>query len=148
MAVGEIIPPEFLATRVATGSIIADSATYTTTETGLITATGVLTAGRTYILRAWCRVATGTVTGSEISLMRIRADAAVTGQHLLAGQVFMPTTSTVGFNIALYTEFTASVTGSKSFVLCGLRSSGSGTHRIAASADSPAYLAVDLKVST
>jgi hypothetical protein len=148
VAVGEVIPPEYLATRVATSPLTADSSTYTTTELGLITATGVLTAGRTYIIRAFGRVATGSVTGTEISLMRIRADAAVTGQHLQAQQVYMPTNSSLGFPLAMYTEFTAAVTGSKSFVLCGLRNSGSGSHKIAAAADAPAYLFVDLKVAT
>jgi hypothetical protein len=146
VAVGDTIAPEFLATRVATGIITADSATYAGTESGaLISATGVLTAGYTYKLSAFFRVQSS-VTGTELSLMRIRLDAATTGQHLCAGQLHIPTNTGLGFSLAMYCEYTAAASGSKTFVVSGLRNGGSGNHRIVANTDTPAYLLVDLKV--
>lgn len=146
MAVGDVIPPEYLSTRIATGSITADSATYTTTESGaLISATGFLTAGQTYIIQAFFRVSSDT-TGTEVSLMRIRADGPPAGAHLSAGSVFIPTNIGTGFSIAMYTEYTAGASGSKTFTVSGLRNAGAGNHRVRAATDTPAYLIVDLKV--
>jgi hypothetical protein len=147
MAVGDVIPPEYLSTRIATGQLTADSATWAGTESGaLISATGFLTAGQTYIIQAFGRVSSD-VTGTEISLMRIRADGPPAGAHLLAGAVFIPNNVALGISMGgMYTEYTAGASGSKTFTLSGLRNTGTGNHRIRASTDTPAYLIVDLKV--
>jgi hypothetical protein len=127
-----------------TTPIIADSATWTGTETGsLASVTLNVTAGVTYGLTLYIAVSS-TVTGTEISFMRIREDTA-TGNQLAAASLPMPTSGTTGFPITVYTEYTAVSTGAKTFVVTGQRVSGTGSHQVRAGTGRNSYFTVEPK---
>jgi hypothetical protein len=130
-----------------TSSIAADSATWTATESGsLISVTPTLTTGLTYKLLFSGAVSSDAVTsGVETTVMRIREDTA-TGNQLIVSQVFIPTTSTIGFLLTAYVEYTAVATGAKTFVVTGTRNGGTGNHRIRAATGRSAWLTCDLLV--
>lgn len=145
MAAGDVVNWPDVAVRVASASLTANSATWTTTETGaLITVTASLVSGWTYKIYASMFVQS-TVAG-DLGFMRIREDTSA-GTQDVAGNVYIATTSGSGFPLTLYTEYTAAATASKTWVVTGSRGAGTGTQNISAGGSRPAWLTVDRVVS-
>lgn len=122
---------------------VADSATFTTTETVLITLTVPVVSGRTYSVDGKLRIQS-TVGGiAEGCQVRIREDN-VTGNELDRLIINVATTATtVGYGGMLLSRYTAVATGNKTFVVTGVRITGAtGTFRMEGSAASPNILAV------
>lgn len=148
MASGDVTSYSDVAVRAATASVTADSATWSASESGaLLTATGTVTAGQTYKIFFSGNVSTNATAASpgiEISIMRIREDTA-TGNQLDGKIFYVPTVAGNGYGGHLYAEWTASATGSKSFVVTGNRVTGSGTnsHQLRAGSNHPCILTVD-----
>lgn len=144
LAGDEIVAPD-TAVRIASTPITADSATWTTTETGLLTATASLTSGWSYKITAFVMV-TSTVAG-DLSYIRIREDTSG-GTQMTAANVYIPTTNGFGFPLHFSTEYTASSTASKSFVLTGARQTGAtGTQKLVHSSSRLGFLTIDRIVS-
>jgi hypothetical protein len=150
VASGDVIPWSYVATRVATGSVTADSGTWNGSESSsLLTVSPTLVSGLVYGITLTTAIssdaaASPTVPATfEISALRVREDTAA-GNQLIGAQVGIPTTTTVGFALAAYCEYTAVASGAKSFVLTGQRVSGTGNHRIRAGSSRPTFLTVTL----
>lgn len=129
-------------------AITADSTTWNATESGsLASITPTLTTGLTYVIRICAAVGTDAAASPslEASILRVRENNSA-GAQVLGPQIYMPTTSTVGFALMARAEYTAVATGAKTFVLTGQRNGGSGNHRIRANTDRAAYLTIDLLV--
>ena len=122
---------------------VVDSATFTTTETIIITLTVPLVNGRTYSIDAKVRMQSTSAGINEICLVRIREDNA-TGNELDRIPICIATTlTTFGYGGDLLARFTAVATGNKTFVVTGVRAAGAaGTQRMEASGASPNILAV------
>lgn len=127
--------------RVNTNKITSDSTTWGATETVAASITISAIAGATYKIIFEGKVSSD--VSADADNMRIREDT-LAGSQLQLQQVNLPSTSTNGWQAHIYTEWTASSTASKTFVLTGQRSAGTGTaHRIRASASAPGFLYVD-----
>lgn len=145
MAAGDEIPWSYIATRVASTSLVADSATWTSSESAaLMTVTASLTSGLTY--KVWAKMYVSTTVAADLAFMRLREDTSA-GTQDDGANIYLATTSGSGFEATLYTEYTAPSTASKTWVVTGSRGAGTGTQKIAASTARPAYLTVDLIVS-
>lgn len=145
MATGDPINYSDVATRVASAPLTADSATWTSSESGaLITVTASLVSGWTYKIYATMKVQS--TVAADVAFMHLRQDSA-TGSQDDGANVNIPTSGGNGFPVWLYTEYTASATGSKIWVVTGSRASGTGTQKIAAGTSRPAFLTVDRLVS-
>jgi hypothetical protein len=126
--------------RVATTTSTSDSSTFTTTETEVLSVTASLIDGVTYKVRGNLKlassVANDTVTG------RIREDSG-SGTELQqdVGEIVNTTT---GVTINMQAEYTASATGNKTFVVTGVRSTGTGNIRREAATNRPAVLYVEV----
>lgn len=145
MASGDVTSYADVAARTATASVTADSATWAGTETGaLLTATGTVTNGQVYKIFFAGNVSASTTASpsAELSFMRIREDTS-TGNQLDGKNVYLATAAGSGYQCYLYAEYTASTTGSKSFVVTGVRSAGANTHQLRAGSNHPAILTVD-----
>lgn len=146
MAVGDLIPPSYLLRRVNTTPITAASGTFTTTETALATVTGVLEAGQRYAIVADNVRFSASAVGSpslEAAMVRIREDN-LTGTEIGANQIGILTSSTIGFGIRVYTEFTAAATGAKTFQLTAVRQSGANNIQMRGSTGVPGFLTIDM----
>jgi hypothetical protein len=141
MAAGDKVPWSYIATRVATTTITADSSTWTTTETSISTVVASLTSGLLY--RVQCCIPLSSGSAGELMNLRIREDT-VAGTQLQGINVYASTTSAVGFQGYVVAEYTAVATGSKTFVLTGSRVTSLGTCQARAGASRPAYFTVDL----
>lgn len=126
--------------RIATTTETSDSSTFTTTETELLSATAALVSGRTYRVRGVFNLESS--TGSDEVRVRLREDD-TSGTLLQSGDREVPTSSSFGYLTLMESEYTASATGDKTFVITGVRSSGSGTDKRGSSSARPAYLYVD-----
>lgn len=149
MAVGDLIPPSFLLRRLATTTITAASATFTTTEVSLATVTAVVEAGQRYAIVADNLKFSASAVASpslEATLARIREDT-LTGAEVGANQVGILTASTVGFGLRVYTEWTAPASASKTFHLTAIRQSGANNHVLRGATTAPCFLYVDLILS-
>lgn len=126
--------------RIATTRTTADSATFTTTTTAVMTVVAPLVTGRTYWVRAVYRwqstVAGDNVTGA------IREDS-VTGTIIQTNVSNVQLTGSLISMQVMETQFTAVSTGNKTFILAGVRFTGSGTINLDASSPSPSFLYVD-----
>lgn len=148
MAVGEVIPPAYLLRRIATTPITVASGTFTA-ETALATVTGVLEAGQRYAVVADNIRFSASAVGSpslEAVMVRLREDN-ISGAEMGANQLGIPTASTIGFGMRIYSEWTAPVTGSKTFQLAAGRQSGGNNIQMRASTGVPAFLYIDLILS-
>lgn len=141
MASGAQLTNSMIATRVGTLIITADSATAGGTNISLGTVTCFLEIGKKYALRATAQIS-GSVAGNG-GLLIIAEDSS-SGTQLTARQVGTPTTSTFGWGVDAYAEYTATVTGNKTFALAMRLFVGSGNVQLRAGASFPAYLTVDL----
>lgn len=142
MTSGAKITNEVIATRVATATTTADSSTFTA-ETQVATVTAYLVSGRTYAVEVKNTRWSSSVA-ADTAAVRLREDS-VSGTQMNAMVVGIPTTTTSGFGAGLvYAEFTAGVTGNKTFSLTGSRNSGTGNIQLRASATAPTYLTVTL----
>lgn len=142
MAAGDIVPWSYIATRVSTTEITANSSTYGATETTLYTITPSLVSGLTYRIIFIAKIAVD--VAGDVSFARIREDS-LTGNQLDGANVYGGTTNTSGFTVYAISEYTAAATGTKTFVVTGQRVSGTGTaHGVKASANRKSYITVDL----
>lgn len=141
MAAGDQVPWSYIATRVATTTVTADSATFTTTETSVATVTASLISGLVY--RVSCTAPLSSTVAADLVLLRIREDTTA-GTQIQAVNICPPTTSTVGFPGTVITEYTAVSTASKTFVLTGVRVTGTGTYQLRAGASRPTIFTIDL----
>lgn len=127
-----------------TTPITADSATYTTTEAVIATWSASLVNGQNYEVVA--DVSIRTSVAADVSLVRIREDN-LTGNQLQGINVALPSASSGGNPAHLRGEYTATATGSKTFVLTGVRNGGTGNHNLKASSSSPALFRVQALVN-
>lgn len=137
-AVAGKIPGERIATEITT----SDSATFTTTETEVMTVTAPVVSGRTYAV--WFIARWGSDTTGDRVLARLREDDA-NGTLLGIGQVEIGDfTSALGFGpIVIYAEYTATATGDKTFSGTGDLNAGSGPCWMDAVSGAPAFMFVD-----
>lgn len=135
--VGGRIPGERIATTTAT----ADSSTFTTTQTQVMSVTAPLVDGRTYRVRFAGRWASS-AAGDDL-IGRLREDS-TSGTQMQIGQQDISSTSGAGFGpMTLEAEYTAVATGNKTFIVTGVRNGGTGNNRLQAAADAPALLYVE-----
>jgi hypothetical protein len=123
--------------RIATSVRTTSSGTFTA-ETVTDTVTANLVAGLIYRVRMVFNTLS-TVAG-DIDLVRIREDS-IAGTILQSARSAIP--AATGFLYIYEAEYTAVVTGSKTFVFSGARSSGTGSISHIASANAPSYFYVD-----
>lgn len=129
--------------RVAGASLVADSATWSTVESGsLLSVTAPLVNTWKYAIRMFTAVSSSVSAAAEMAVMRVRQDTA-TGTQMMGPQVSIPNSTSVGFAVAGYTEYTAASTGNKTFVVTGERTGGTGNHQIRAGSVRPTTLIVD-----
>jgi len=127
--------------RQNTAIFSADSSTWGATEVSLGSVATPVISGAKYKIIFVGKVSAD--VAADASNMRIREDN-LTGTQLQLQQVYLPTTSTNGWQVYAYAEYTASANVTKTFALTGQRSVGTGTaHRIRASASAPGYFYVD-----
>ena len=128
--------------RIATTTVTSDSSTFTTSESAaLASVTASLVSGRTYRVRFVGRWGS-TVADDQVRARLREDDATGTLANFSASHLF--TNSASGNDLMLVeAEFTASSTGSKTFVITGQRTAGSGSCRLDAEAAGPAFLYVD-----
>lgn len=121
-----------------------DTGNFSTTETVVLTLNTTVVNGMKYRITAQARPVANAVgsPSNESCILRIREDNTA-GNQIQAGQVYLASTSAVGYVGALYTEYTAVATGAKSFVLTGQRGTGANTQYVTGSGNSPGYLAID-----
>lgn len=145
MAAGDRIPWSYIATRVATSPVTANSSTFTTTETSpLVSVTFAQTSGLTYKINVWVPIQS--TAAGDVCFCRIREDNN-TGNQLDGANLYIGSTSANGYPSIMYAEYTAGSTGSKTIVFTGARTGGSGTLNLSASTSRPAWMTVDLIVS-
>lgn len=146
MASGDNTSYADVAIRVATTPITADSATFTTTETSLGSATFTQNSGWVYRIGVQCAFSTATqaasLSASELVLARVREDT-LTGNILTQLIQPMPTSGSSGYPLFMYVEYTAGATGSKTIVFTGVKSNGTGAFQLRAGANHPVYITVD-----
>lgn len=127
--------------RINTVIFTGDSSTWSGTEGQAMSITINAIAGAKYKIIFEGRVSTD--AAADASVMRIREDTSA-GNQLSYFPVYLPTTAGNGWQSHAYAEWTASSTGSKTFVLTGQRTIGTGTaHRVRAAGNGPAYFYVD-----
>lgn len=141
MASGDVTSYSDVAVRVATGTATASSSTWTTGDTQLITATGTVVAGQTYKIN--CIMNIQASPAGDTLICRIREDT-ITGNQI-DGKLLTPASAGgTGYPINLYAEWTASTTGSKTFVASAQRSTGTAsTYRLIATSQEVSFLIVD-----
>ena len=145
MPAGVPVTSSDVAARVQTATLTADSPGYST-EVAIFTVTAFLEAGRRYAVQGIARVSisAGTFPAAETALLRLREDS-VAGTQLTLTQFPILNTSANGFGSPpLYGEYTATVSGTKTFALTAQRNGGSATHTVRAATNAPAFLFVDL----
>jgi len=127
--------------RQSTALFTADSSTWGATETILGAVAVSAIAGAKYKIIFVGKVSAD--VAADAANMRIREDN-LTGTQLQLQQVYLPNTSTNGWQTYVYAEYTAVSTATKTFALTGQRSVGTGTaHRIRGSGSAPGYFYVD-----
>lgn len=143
VAAGDIIKAsdinKVLDRRVGSNFVVVNSAGFTTI-TVINTLVVNLVAGRTYGLNFSARISSS--IAADACLVRIKPGS-VAGTDLNVTQSGIPTASNSGWDTELYAEFTASATGSQTFVSTVERSIGSGTIIVRASATGAAILTCD-----
>jgi hypothetical protein len=126
--------------RIATTTVTSDSSTFTTTETEVASVTAALVSGRTYRVRYAARFAS--TVAADWLMASVREDS-TTGTRLTEDNVISEQSATAGWPVAGEAEYTAASTGDKTFVLTGIRATGTGTCRLEAATTRPTYLYVD-----
>lgn len=127
--------------RIATDIDVSDSATFTTTETTVQSVTADLVSGRIYGIHFYGHA--NSSVGTDHVVFRIREDNS-TGTELQSDVVGVDGSTTLGTKSELYAEYTAVATGSKTFVVAGIRTAAStGNCFLEAGSNRPSYLYVD-----
>jgi hypothetical protein len=145
---GDVIYAADVNTTIAQSVYTADSSTWTSTETSIMTVTANLVSGQTYMIEMDCNIGTSAVTytwsstNAEASSVRIREDT-VSGNQLAQGQVFMSAASSVGFALTVRVPYTATATGEKTFVAGAQKSNSSAaTHIMRAATSRPGLFTI------
>lgn len=121
--------------------VTANSATFTTVETSLATVTVALVAGRRY--NVWANPRFGSTVAADTMLIRLREDT-VTGTEMAAGRLACVDTDAAAWGpLLIVADYVAPSSGSKTFVLCAVRRTGTGSVSLRASATSPTIIAVE-----
>jgi len=127
-------------TRVATNKLTADSTTWGAAEAVATSVTATLVSGRRYEVKFVGKISSD-VSGDTDNL-RLREDN-LTGTQFGFNQIYLVNTSGNGFFFVIVGEYTAVANGSKTFVMTGNRSAGTGTaHRIRAGGTTPCFFTV------
>lgn len=127
--------------RIATTEETTDSATFTTTETVVMTVTAPLVIGRTYQIR-FVGHFVSTVAGDFI-VVTLREDG-LAGSIRQQQIIEIPGTAAAGFPAPpTEAEYTATGSADKTFVVTADRLSGSGTYHLEAASSRPCFLAVN-----
>jgi hypothetical protein len=127
--------------RIATTTATADSSTFTTTETTVMSVTAALVTGRTYRVRFYGRFNSSVSTDRVVA--RFREDNSSGTEIATTDTPLTNYSGTFGHAIEIEIEYTASATGNKTFVVTGERGAGSGNCNLEAATTRPAYLYVD-----
>jgi len=125
--------------RIATTEDITASGAISTVETIVLTVTGSLISGLKYRISAYFVVGQSVATDEFVG--RIREDNA-TGSIKTTARIRTGSVSTL-FPVYFEAEYTAVATGSKTFVVTLIRSTGTGTIINNASSTAPGYLYID-----
>lgn len=129
--------------RVAATTLVADSATWTTVESGsLLSVVAPLVNGWKYAIRMFTAISSSVSAAAEMAVVRVRQDNA-TGTQIMGPQVSIPNNTSVGFSVSGYAEYTAAATANKTFVMTGERTGGTGSHQVRAGSARPTFLTVD-----
>lgn len=121
--------------RLAMDTVTADSGTFTA-ETVVQSVTADLVSGMTYRIGVMSHGASTVVGDGYIG--RIREDN-LTGTELQSTFVTVDS-NVIGGTINMEAYFVATATGSKTFVLTGVRSGGTGNCRLEAASNRPSYV--------
>jgi hypothetical protein len=146
-AAGEVIVAEDVNVWIGEDAIDADSSTWDDTPEVVV---GTVTVGLVddYRYKIWFHGRVSTDVAGDYAGLRIREDSVSGTQLQFSGNIHLPTTTGNGFPTFLFATYTAAATASKTFVLTGQRTAGTGTaHRIRGSSSSPGYLVVERIVS-
>lgn len=125
--------------RIATAQVTVNSASITTI-TQVASITGNLVAGRTYALSLRARVSSSTL--GDFVLGRIKNDS-VSGTDITVNGVAFNTVSNSGISLDVYGEYTATVTGPKTFSGTIELAGGTGPCVLRCSATGPTFLYCD-----
>jgi hypothetical protein len=140
LASGDPVPWSYIAQRIATVTIAANSALFTT-EIVVATITGFLTAGQRY------RICFYGYMNSTVALdqgsSRLREDS-ITGTQFVQQNIDLRQAGTTGYQANLYGEYVAVATANKTFVVTAVRVSGTGNLQMPAGASRMSYLTLDL----
>jgi hypothetical protein len=123
--------------QIAEEIITSDSAGFTTTETVVGTLVVPMVSGRRYRIWAFPKWES-TVAGDRV-IQRFR-QTSVSGTIEQSDNVSIPSTSNLGFGGVMSFGFNASSSGNQTFVLAGVRGSGTGTCKLGALTSRPVYL--------
>lgn len=127
--------------RIQTTTELADSSSFTTTETVIASVTAALVTGRTYRVRYVGKVGTS-VGGDTVNLLM--KDTNLAGAEIMSRpNEPLPTNTAGGHYFEMETEWTAVATANKTFVVTAVRASGSGSVRREAAATRPTLLYVE-----
>lgn len=128
--------------RITETEEVADSSTFTTSETEVISVTAALVVGRRYAITG--RIGfMSTVSGDTVTC-RLREDnTSGTQLDMAEVEISRGNLTTVKYVAIVYAEFTAGSTGNQEFICSGTRTGGSGTCRMEADTTRPSYLTVD-----
>jgi hypothetical protein len=146
MPAGEVANAEDWETWIGEDVIDADSSTWDDTPEVVVGSVTVDLVD-TYRYKIWFEGRISTDVANDTAGLRIREDS-VSGTQLQFANHHIPTTTGNGFTKTITATYTATATASKTFVLTGQRTAGTGVaHRIRGSASSPGYLVVERIVS-
>jgi hypothetical protein len=126
--------------RVATTVITSPSGTFTTTATQVASVTAPLVAGSIY--RVTFDGAFDTTVDGDMVRARIREDN-ISGNQLQARDTGEMDAAGLVTGLRMEVEYTAAITGNKTFVATGERDAGTGNISMSADPTFPAYMYVD-----
>jgi hypothetical protein len=126
--------------RIATTIVPTDSSTFTA-ETIVASVTAPLVSGRTYRVRFHGQFQSS-VSGDRV-FVRMRQNDISGSTINVTLLIITASASSPGWATTLEAEFVATSTGNKTFVVTGLRASGTGNINLEASGSWPTFLYVD-----
>lgn len=96
--------------------------------------------GARYEIRVLCRISSA--VGTDTYDLKIREDSGIAGTEIQFAQIFCSTTSTVGFTVYFFGQWTAPSAAAKTFSLTAVRNGATGTGQVRAAATRPGYIQV------
>lgn len=129
------IPGELITSSVA----VSDSAGFTTTEVIVLTVTAPVVVGRTYSV--WAGPTFASTVDGDVVHSQLREDN-VSGTILDRTDDYIRATISTIDRTILFSLYTADATENKTFVTTGDRVTGTGTCRLEAATNRPAYMLV------